>query len=167
MAAKRKHKVSARKTSKSIAASKPAAHKAKRTLKLVSARSSEQKKAGKAGGTSDVSDSVKARKTTKKQTSSGISRRLLEAIERRKKERGDDGESRIAKLFKKPVGRRGRRPKNVEYGASNGSDDEFTATDSEAERLEYDTGIKVGFSVDGDSTTFERSDDYDEELDFG
>ncbi|MCB9253702.1 MAG: hypothetical protein H6617_03385 [Bdellovibrionaceae bacterium] len=97
-----------------------------------------------------------------------VSRSMLEAIERRKRERGDEGESRITQLFKKPVGRRGRRPKNVEYGASNGGpEDEFAANDPEAERLEYDTGIKVGFSVDGDSTLFERSDDYDEELDFG
>ena len=115
----------------------------------------------------EASEAGKPKKTAKKRMGGGISERLLEAIERRKRERGEEGESRIAQLFKKPAGRRGRRPKNIEYGSSNGAEEDFAATDPEAERLEYDTGIRVGYSVDGDSMLFERSDDYDEELDFG
>ncbi|MCB0403158.1 MAG: hypothetical protein KDD51_00130 [Bdellovibrionales bacterium] len=167
MAAKRKLKVSARKTSKPIAASKAAVHKAKRNLKLVSAKASEKSKKQEKAEVAEASEAGKPKKTAKKRMGGGISERLLEAIERRKRERGEEGESRIAQLFKKPAGRRGRRPKNIEYGSSNGAEEDFAATDPEAERLEYDTGIRVGYSVDGDSMLFERSDDYDEELDFG
>ena len=135
----------------------------KASPKKASEKSKKQEKAEVA----EASEAGKPKKTAKKRMGGGISERLLEAIERRKRERGEEGESRIAQLFKKPAGRRGRRPKNIEYGSSNGAEEDFAATDPEAERLEYDTGIRVGYSVDGDSMLFERSDDYDEELDFG
>lgn len=66
MAAKRKLKVSARKTSKSIAASKPAVHKAKRNLKLVTGKASDKsKKLGKATD-ANASEVDKPKRATKK-----------------------------------------------------------------------------------------------------
>lgn len=89
-----------------------------------------------------------------------VSQKLLETIERRKLERAKQG----AFLAKRP-GRRGRRPKNVEYTPSNNEEEQFVY-ESEYERLEYDTGIRLKDHSEDASGGLERVEDFDEELNF-
>lgn len=91
-----------------------------------------------------------------------VSQKLIETIEKR---RQAQGKAPGAPLFARPAGRRGRRPKGaVEYTPEHQEEDVLMA-DSDAEGLEYDTGIRVsqpreeGFSLD-------RFDDHEEELNF-
>lgn len=88
-----------------------------------------------------------------------VSQKLLETIARRKQAKaGQKG------FFTKPPGRRGRRPKNVEY--TPGSNEEETLVYETDERLEYDTGIRVAEKSEDSSLSMERFEEFDEELNF-
>lgn len=66
----------------------------------------------------------------------------------------------------KPPGRRGRRPKNlVDYQPENREEDSY-AVESERENIEYDTGIRVATKRDESGFGSDRSEDFDEELNF-
>ncbi len=159
MASKRTHRVSkVRSTAKKLV-------KKKAPAKLKVVGGSEAVPAKKAAAPAKKSIASVVSKTaieskTKKEKSGkgGISDRLLAAIERRRKEGTTPGT-----LFAKPARRRGRRPKNTEYNPD-GSPEE--APEEADTHLAYDTGIQVSYAVDGDVPSFERSDDYDKELDF-
>ena len=90
-----------------------------------------------------------------------VSQKLLETIERRKRERA---QKHGAFLVKKP-GRRGRRPKNVEYTPNNNEEDQYVF-EAEYERLEYDTGIRLKDHSEEAGGGLERVEDFDEELNF-
>lgn len=64
----------------------------------------------------------------------------------------------------RPPGRRGRRPKNVEYTPSN-SEEESYVLENDYETLEYDTGINIKGGKD-DMMSLDRVEDFDEELNF-
>lgn len=89
-----------------------------------------------------------------------VSQKLLETIERRKMEKaGQKG------FFTKPPGRRGRRPKNVEYTPGQNEEESYVY-EAEHERLEYDTGIRVAQKSDDGALSMERFEEFDEELNF-
>lgn len=90
-----------------------------------------------------------------------VSQKLIETIERRKQERA---EKQGAFLAKKP-GRRGRRPKNVEYTPNNNEEDQYVFEPG-YERLEYDTGIRLKDHSEDSTGGLERVEDFDEELNF-
>jgi hypothetical protein len=111
----------------------------------------------------------KANVTEKKATqpegseSKKVSQKLLQTIEKRKQESAQGGK----KNFGKPMGRRGRRPKNYsEYVPSHNNEEESSALESEYDGIEYDTGIRVKAGGDDKSFSFERFEDFDEELNF-
>lgn len=99
----------------------------------------------------------------KPKTESKVSQKLLETIERRRKQ------SAASKgLFSKPPGRRGRRPKAAaEYVPGNSEEEASYVLESDNENIEYDTGIRV--KQGGEERSFggfERLEDFDEELNF-
>lgn len=92
-----------------------------------------------------------------------VSTKLLEVIQERKKKQGDSAKSN----FGKPMGRRGRRPKNLsEYTPENQEDDMYNF-EQEQVSLEYDAGIRIN-KPQGDDGVYnlDRFEDYDEELNF-
>ena len=89
-----------------------------------------------------------------------VSQKLLETIEKRRKEQGK------APMFSRPPGRRGRRPKGaVEYTPEN-QEEEVLVSESDNEGLEYDTGIRVKQTKDDAGFSMDRFEDFDEELNF-
>ena len=89
-------------------------------------------------------------------SSSKVSNKLLETIEKRRLERSQF----------KPKGRRGRKPKNMgDYTPQHNDYDNFTV-ENDYGGLEYDTGIKVNKAVDDHGSGFERGEGFDEELNF-
>lgn len=94
-----------------------------------------------------------------------VSQKLLETLERRRKNQQAQN-PRSMQLFAKPGGRRGRRPKaSAEYTPGN-QEEETYALESDYEGLEYDTGIRVKEAAEDRSFNLDRFDDYDEELNF-
>ena len=91
-----------------------------------------------------------------------VSQKLLETIERRKKAKA---EGKGVSNFGRPAGRRGRRPKNIEYNPENQEDDTYVM-ESDYEGIEYDTGIRVGKARDDGGLSLDRMEDFDEELNF-
>ncbi|MBI4404819.1 MAG: hypothetical protein HY537_11690 [Deltaproteobacteria bacterium] len=99
--------------------------------------------------------------TPKAKGKKNLSQKLLEAVEKRKKA----GAPR-APFFGRPK-RRGRRPRNsAEYVPMHQQEEDSYVLESEYEGLELDTGIKVGEHHDDNSMSFERLEDFDEELNF-
>ncbi len=64
----------------------------------------------------------------------------------------------------RPPGRRGRRPKNMDYQPSNNEEESYVL-ENDYETLEYDTGIRVKSGKD-DVMSLDRVEDFDEELNF-
>ena len=122
--------------------------------KKLSAAATKPKAAAKKAASLEA---VKAPVVEKK----NVSQKLLETIERRKQERA---EKHGAFLAKKP-GRRGRRPKNVEYTPNNNEEDQYVFEPG-YERLEYDTGIRLKDHSEDASGGLDRVEDFDEELNF-
>ena len=123
------------------------------------------KKAGKASGKIKALAASASIKKTKIAAAKevplekkSVSQRLIETIEKRKLAKKDNA-------FGKIPGRRGRRPKNVEYTPNNNEEDSYVL-ESEHERLEYDTGIQLKEAGDDRAVKMERFEDFDEELNF-
>lgn len=96
-----------------------------------------------------------------------VSQKLIDTIEKRKQnQQNDPGKKRGYALFSRPGARRGRRPKNaVEYSPST-NEEEAYAVENEYERIEHDTGIRVGNRQDDYGYNLDRHEDFDEELNF-
>ena len=148
---------STKKPSKLAKTARP--NKSAKHTKLAQPRKAKPIQAKKAGA------AVKPAPASKQGSASGkpkIAAKLLEVLEKRKRT------ATPMELFSKPSPpptRRGRRPKNgADYTAS--SDEDVNSAERTPEKMHYDTGIKPSYSVDGDSLTFERSDDFEEELNF-
>jgi len=108
---------------------------------------------------SKKSDAAEA-PTAKTEVAKKVSQKLLETIEKRRKEQGK------APMFSRPPGRRGRRPKgSVEYTPEN-QEEEVLVSDQDNEGLEYDTGIRVKSTKDDAGFSMDRFEDFDEELNF-
>lgn len=91
-----------------------------------------------------------------------ISEKLLEAMEKRKAEQGQR-----SPFGGRPMGRRGRRPKNMaDYTPMSEEQEDSYVLESENENLEYDTGIRVSGARDDGGFSLDRVDDFDEELNF-
>lgn len=96
----------------------------------------------------------------------GLSQKLVDTIEKRKQAKESGAQHQGSKFFVKPPGRRGRRPKNlVDYQPENREEDSY-AVESERENIEYDTGIRVATKRDESGFGSDRSEDFDEELNF-
>lgn len=65
----------------------------------------------------------------------------------------------------RPPGRRGRRPKNMDYQPSNNEEETSYVLESDYESLEYDTGIRLKDGKE-DLMSLDRVEDFDEELNF-
>lgn len=87
-----------------------------------------------------------------------VSQAFLEAIQKRRQAREDGPVQKVP-------GRRGRRPKNVEYTPNNNEEESYSV-ESEYERLEYDTGIRLKETSDDKGYNLDRFEDFDEELNF-
>jgi hypothetical protein len=106
----------------------------------------------------------KEKKSVKsKAAPASISQKLLETIEKRKQ--AAESKKPGSGMPGRPRGRRGRRPKNMEYTPQHNEEDSYTM-ESEYETLEYDTGIRVKDSKDEFGGGLDRFDDFDEELNF-
>lgn len=131
-----------------------------------------KKKVAKASPAKVVTPKVAARAISSElptiETKKKVSDKLIETIEKRKAQQEAAKQAgRPTPFGGKVPGRRGRRPKNIEYTPENREDDEVAASDNEFERIEYDTGIRVGQrSFEDKGFGFERSEDFDEELNF-
>lgn len=102
-----------------------------------------------------------------------VSQKLIETIEKRKAV-----QQTAAKVpgkpnpFAPPPKRRGRRPKNIEYKPENSEEEESVASESDYTGIEYDTGIRLreggneGGHREDRGFSFERMEDFDEELNF-
>ena len=90
-----------------------------------------------------------------------VSQKLLETIERRKKNKTA---TKGSAMFARPPGRRGRRPKGaVEYTPEN-QEEEALVMESDYEGIEYDTGIRLKQAKDESGFNVEY--EFDEELNF-
>ena len=90
-----------------------------------------------------------------------VSQKLLEIIKKRQQTA-----PKVNRVFGKPPGRRGRRPKQpIEYVPEH-QEEENVTRENEYERLEYDTGIQVKSGGEDAGVNFERPEDFDEELNF-
>ena len=87
------------------------------------------------------------------------SQRLIETFDKRKQA------AKAGMPMPKPPGRRGRRPKNVDYTPTNNEEEGFVA-EPEYERLEHDTGIQMKGSAEDKGFSMDRMEDFDEELNF-
>lgn len=98
---------------------------------------------------------------------SQVAQRLAASLEKRKLEKqGAVDKNGKPSFFGRPPGRRGRRPKAAaEYTPSQQEEDSY-AMEPEFEALEYDTGIRVKEGGDDGLFSFDRSEDFDEELNF-
>ena len=123
----------------------------KPTLKRVSAAAIVQKELPKKAG--PLSSTTGGEKKN-------VSQMLLETIERRKREKAQK-----QGLPEKRPGRRGRKPKNVDYTPSNNEEDQYVY-EAEYERLEYDTGIRLKDHNEEAGNGLERIEEFDEELNF-
>lgn len=95
-----------------------------------------------------------------------IAEKLAASLEKRKleKEGGKPGNNKS--FFGRPPGRRGRRPKQAaEYTPMQQEEDSYVL-ESDYERLEYDTGIRLKDGAESDAFSFDRIEDFDEELNF-
>lgn len=97
-----------------------------------------------------------------------VAQKLAETLEKRKQEKaagGGPGKG-TNKFFGRPPGRRGRRPKSAsEYQPMQQEEDSYVL-ESEFERLEYDTGIRLKDSAEDGGFSLDRVEDFDEELNF-
>lgn len=121
-------------------------------LKAAAPAKAEAKVAVKGSAKADVASHQKAAAPQKK-----VSEKLLETIEKRRKAQA---------VFARPMGRRGRRPKNaVEYTPEHQEEDVLVAEEN-YEGLEYDTGIRVKQAKDEGGFNLDRFEEFDEELNF-
>ena len=89
-----------------------------------------------------------------------LSSKLLETLEKHRLKRAAELAAST------PKGRRGRRPKvSLEYVPEHQEEDGYVV-EQEIVTLQYDTGIAVPTGADDGSVTFERPEDFDEELNF-
>jgi hypothetical protein len=101
-----------------------------------------------------------------------VSQKLIETIQKRKAvQQGAFNGAAKPNPFAPPPKRRGRRPKNIEYTPENREEEETVAGESDYAGIEYDTGIRVraGGGTGGSEDrafSFERMEDFDEELNF-
>jgi hypothetical protein len=109
-----------------------------------------------------------------------VSQKLIETIEKRKavqqaspKVGAKPHGPAKPNAFAPPPKRRGRRPKNIEYTPENREEEESMASESDYTGIEYDTGIRLRETGGGDAGhredrgfSFERMEDFDEELNF-
>jgi hypothetical protein len=97
-----------------------------------------------------------------------VAQKLAQSIEKRKLEKGAAGgkPGNNKSFFGRPPGRRGRRPKQAaEYTPMQQEEDSYVL-ESEFERLEYDTGIRLKDGAEDGSFSLDRAEDFDEELNF-
>lgn len=97
-----------------------------------------------------------------------VAQKLAESLEKRKqeKEAGGGKPGNNKSFFGRPPGRRGRRPKQAaEYTPMQQEEDSYVL-ESEYERLEYDTGIRLKDGADDGAFSFDRVEEFDEELNF-
>lgn len=130
-------------------------------LKVVSTKT---KVAAQAKPSAKVAKSVVAPvDTASKKT---VSQKLLETIERRNQQKAAANGANGQKAFgARPPGRRGRRPKNVEYTPGQNEEESYVY-EAENEHLAYDTGIRVSEKKDDAGFSLDRFEDFDEELNF-
>lgn len=89
-----------------------------------------------------------------------LSSRLLETLEKHRQKRA----AQLAAA--RPKGRRGRRPKvSLDYVPEHQEEDAYVL-EQEFESLQYDTGIPVPSKGEDGALTLDRSEDFDEELNF-
>lgn len=91
--------------------------------------------------------------------------KLAERVLRKQENRPGGGAGASRSPFGRPPRRRGRRPKNVEYTPTQQEEDTYVL-ESEYERLEHDTGIRLKDGGDDGSMGMDRTDDFEEELNF-
>ncbi len=95
-----------------------------------------------------------------------VSQKLLETIQRRNQQKAAVNGANGQKAFgARPPGRRGRRPKNVEYTPGQNEEESYVY-EAENENLTYDTGIRVSEKKDDAGVSLDRFEDFDEELNF-
>jgi hypothetical protein len=103
-----------------------------------------------------------------------VSQKLIETIEKRKAvQQAAPKAPAKPNAFSPPPKRRGRRPKNIEYTPENREEEETMSSESDYTGIEYDTGIRLRETGGGDmghredrGFSFERMEDFDEELNF-
>lgn len=139
---------------------KKAKVQAKKQTKKVSpvAKQVAAKKAGKA----TVSAATKPVAQPTLGAKKSISEKLLEAVEKRKAE-----QAAKSPFGGRPMGRRGRRPKNMtDYTPMSEEQEDSYVLEQENENLEYDTGIRVAGGKEDGAFSLDRIEDFDEELNF-
>ncbi len=154
---------------------KPAKSKVSRPAASgISAKPKKQSIAKPAPKLKAVASPTKEVKKTSEEVTPAISARqkmaqkLAETIEKRKleKEGGAGKPGNNKSFFGRPPGRRGRRPKSAaEYTPMQQEEDSYVL-ESDYERLEHDTGIRLKEGGDDGAFSFDRMEDFDEELNF-
>lgn len=118
-----------------------------------------------ASAAADVSRSTEGKNEAPKK----VSQNLIDTIEKRKQAKAGLGQAQKGNMFGRPPVRRGRRPKRpVEYTPVNSeesSEDPFEA-ETDYGAMEYDTGIRLKEKGHDDAFSLDRSEDFDEELNF-
>ena len=164
-------KVVKSKRSKFVSKKKPIVKKAKKKVLSTAAKGKTIQKIVKTKAKGKVSAQGAAASSAlvsapAKIEKKGLSQKLVDTIEKRKQAKESGAQHQGSNFFVKPPGRRGRRPKNlVDYQPENREEDSY-AVESERENIEYDTGIRVATKRDESGFGSDRSEDFDEELNF-
>lgn len=137
-----------------------------RDSKLIKAKS-VAKAESKARGAEKIESATKPRVATlTAKEKPEISQKLIDTIKNRRGQNGGNSKKRGAQLFARPGMRRGRRPKALEGYTPTHQEEDAYVLESDAEALEYDTGIRVKEQSEDGVFGAERMDDFDEELNF-